>query len=62
MSGRELKQLAESVPLRPEEISVESGISVSTLYKVFNGDHVRETTRIRVERAIKALSAKGQAS
>ena len=61
MSGSTLKELAESVGLGPVEVCHEAGISDSTLYKVYNDIHVRATTRVRVEQAIKRLIQKTQA-
>lgn len=60
MSGQELKKLAESVGVGPIEVCHAAGISDSTLYKVYNDEHVRASTRGKVEQAIKRLAAKAQ--
>lgn len=62
MSGRELKEMAEQSGLGPVEICHEAGISNPTLYKVYNDEHVRATTRVKVERAIRKLGAKLKAT
>lgn len=62
MSGRELKQMAEAAGLSPMQVLHESGIeSPRTLYKVYNDEPVRATTRVKVEQAIKRLAAKAVA-
>jgi hypothetical protein len=62
MSGDDLRKLAESAGLSPIEVLHEAGInSPETLRKVYNGIHVRTTTRSKVERAIKRLAAKAEA-
>jgi predicted transcriptional regulator len=61
MNGRELRQMAEAAALSPIEVCHEAGInSQTTLYKVYNDQTVRASTRIKVERAIKRLSANSQ--
>jgi hypothetical protein len=62
MSGSKLKQMAEAAGLSPVEVLHEAGIgSPRTLYRVYNDEAVRPTTRAKVERAIKRLSAKTRA-
>jgi predicted transcriptional regulator len=61
MSGQEIKATADAVGLTPAEVCAEASVSISTLYKVYNGDHVRTTTKNRVEQAIRRLSAKARA-
>lgn len=60
MSGRDLKATAESAGLNPIEVCGEANVSIATLYKVYNDEHVRATTRSRVENAIQRLSAKAK--
>lgn len=60
MDGRELKQLADSAGLGPVEICHEANISNPTLYKVYNDDHVRPSTKYRVEQAVRRLAAKAK--
>jgi predicted transcriptional regulator len=58
MSGRDLRKMAEAAGLGPIEICHEAGInSPTTLYKVYNDQNVRATTRVKVEQAIKRLVA-----
>jgi len=61
MSGKELRQLAESVGLGPVEVCHEAGISDSTLYKIYSDIRVRATNRVKVEQAIKRLAARAVA-
>ena len=59
MRGRDLKQMAEAAGLSPMQVLHESGIeSPKTLYKVYNDQPVRPTTRAKIERAIRRLAAK----
>lgn len=59
MSGQELKAMAEAAGLSPVEICHVSGIkSPTTVNKVYNDDHVKPTTRVKIEKAIKRLSEK----
>jgi hypothetical protein len=59
MSGNELRKMAEAAGLTPIEVLHEAGInSPETLRKVYNDVPVRATTRVKVEKAIKRLSAK----
>lgn len=61
MSGSKLKQMAEAAALGPMEVCREAGIqSLTTLYRVYNDEHVRATTRVKVEQAIRRLVAKAQ--
>lgn len=54
--------MAEAAGASPIEVCHEAGIdSPKTLYKVYNDEPVRPKTRIKVEQAIKRLSAKSQA-
>lgn len=60
MSGQDLKSSAEAAGLNPIEVCGEANVSITTLYKVYNDDHVRATTRNRVENAIKRLAARSK--
>lgn len=60
MSGMELKELATGSGLTPIDVCHEAGISDSTLYKVYNDEHVRQSTKIKVQQAIERLAAKAR--
>lgn len=62
MKGSEIKQMAEAAGLTPMQVLHEAGInSPRTLYRVYNDEHVKPTTRAKVEQAIRRLAAKAQA-
>lgn len=62
MKGNELRKIAESAGLTPIEVLHEAGIdSPETLRKVYNDIRVRQTTRSKIENAIKRLAAKAKA-
>jgi predicted transcriptional regulator len=61
MSGHDLKTAADAAGLSPADVCSEARVSISTLYKVYNGDHVRATTKNRIEMAIRRLAARAKA-
>ena len=58
MSGHELRNIQNQYGIAPEAVSQEAGVSMSTLYKVYNDKHVRPATRAKVRNALARLSAK----
>lgn len=61
MSGKELKALAKAIRLRPTEVCGEAGISLPTLYKVYNEAGAEDESKEKVHQAIKRLAAKMRA-
>jgi DNA-binding LacI/PurR family transcriptional regulator len=62
MSGQEMKAAAEAAGLSPIDVCGAANVSIATLYKVYNGEHVRATTRAKVEQAIKRLRSQQKAA
>lgn len=62
MDGKALKKLADESGLGPMDVCLEAGISIPTLYKIYNDKPVRQKMRIKVEQTIKALSARSRAA
>ena len=60
MSGKELRALAKTARLRPNEICAEADISMPTLYKVYNGAETE--SKVKVQEAILRLAAKVKAA
>ncbi len=51
--------MAEAAALGPMEVCREAGIqSLTTLYRVYNDLPVKQTTRVKVEQAIRKLSSR----
>jgi predicted transcriptional regulator len=55
MSGRDLQHLQSKLGIGPEAVCAEAGISMSTLYKIYNGVHVRESSKAKVVNAFERL-------
>lgn len=60
MSGREIRALVKTAGLTPEQVCVEAGVSMGSLYKVYNDKNQRPATRLRVIKALKKLVAEAQ--
>lgn len=61
MKGIELKEIADLEALKPTEVCSAAGVSINTLYKVYNDKAVSPKSKLRVQEAIKRLAAKVKA-
>jgi transcriptional regulator with XRE-family HTH domain len=57
MSGAELKKECLKLGITTAELSRASGVSDTTLTKIFNGKHVRDATRFKAINAFNRLKA-----
>lgn len=62
MSGKEIKALAKEARLRPTEICATAGISIPTLYKVYNDRVTDDESKTKVLAAIRVLRAQVRAA
>lgn len=60
MNGDELRQIQTALGLSPESVCNEAGVSIGSLYKVYNGKHVRERTIRKVRDALARISERVQ--
>lgn len=58
MSGRELQAEQSKLGVSPEAVAVEAGVSMSTLYKVYAGEQVRESSLAKVRNALGRMRAR----
>jgi predicted transcriptional regulator len=58
MSGRELQKQQSELGVSPADVCSEAGISISSLYKVYNGEHVRPSTVAKVRNALARIRAR----
>lgn len=58
MSGRELHREQNELGVSPEIVCSEAGISMSSLYKVYAGEPVRDSTVAKVRNALARIKAR----
>jgi predicted transcriptional regulator len=61
MSGPELRNLAKTARLKPNEVCAAADVSMPTLYKVYNERGAEQESIEKVEGAIRRLVAKARA-
>jgi predicted transcriptional regulator len=55
MNGRKMQELQNKLGVGPELVCTEAGISMSTLYKVYNNASVRNSSRVKLQAALERL-------
>lgn len=59
--GEELKEAVLDLDLTPVEACVEVGVSIPTLYSIYNGGPLKERTVNKVKRALERLKQRTRA-